>query len=119
MATNLNSGPPPPIAHSIQPRSTSASGLASTSPGSTTGSHQQQPSTAPSHGNREEATGTSARNHAPSNSVQTIPSIIVLALTGLPFLELSLVNKADFGLLVNVIFATDRHSVDKGMVEIV
>jgi len=40
-------------------------------------------------------------------------------LAGLPFLELSLVNEADFGLLVNAIFATDRHSVDKGMVEIV
>ena len=40
-------------------------------------------------------------------------------LAGLPFLELSLVNEADFELLVNVIFATDRHSVDKGMVEIV
>ncbi len=40
-------------------------------------------------------------------------------LAGLPFLELSLVNEADFGLLVNVIFATDRHSVGKGVVEIV
>ncbi len=40
-------------------------------------------------------------------------------LAGLPFLELSLVNEADFELLVNAIFATDRHSVDKGMVEIV
>ena len=40
-------------------------------------------------------------------------------LAGLPFLELSLVDEADFGLLVNSIFATDRHSVDKGMVEIV
>ena len=40
-------------------------------------------------------------------------------LAGLPFLELSLVDDADFGLLVNAIFATDRHSVDKGMVEIV
>ena len=40
-------------------------------------------------------------------------------LAGLPFLELSLVDEADFELLVNVIFATDRHSVDKGMVEIV
>jgi hypothetical protein len=40
-------------------------------------------------------------------------------LAGLPFLELSLVSDADFGLLVNVIFATDRHSVGKGMVEII
>ncbi len=40
-------------------------------------------------------------------------------LAGLPFLELSLVNEADFRLLVNAIFATDQHSVDKGMVEIV
>lgn len=40
-------------------------------------------------------------------------------LAGLPFLELSLVDQADFELLVSVVFATDRHSVGKGMVEIV
>lgn len=40
-------------------------------------------------------------------------------LAGLPFLELSLVNQADFDLLVSVFFATDRHSIAKGMVEIV
>ena len=38
---------------------------------------------------------------------------------GLPFLELSLVNQADFDLLVDEFFATDRHSVGKGMVEII
>jgi len=38
---------------------------------------------------------------------------------GLPFLELSLVNQADFNLLVEEFFATDRHSVAKGMVEVV
>jgi len=38
---------------------------------------------------------------------------------GLPFLELSLVNQADFDLLVNEIFSTDRRSVTKGMVEII
>ena len=40
-------------------------------------------------------------------------------LAGLPFLELSLVNQADFDLLVEQFFATDRHSVGKGMVEII
>ena len=38
---------------------------------------------------------------------------------GLPFLELSLVNEEDFQVLVNEFFATDRHSVGKGMVEII
>ena len=38
---------------------------------------------------------------------------------GLPFLELSLVNQPDFDLLVDVIFATDRHSVSKGMIEVI
>ena len=38
---------------------------------------------------------------------------------GLPFLELSLVSQADFNLLVEEFFATDRHSVAKGMVEVV
>ena len=38
---------------------------------------------------------------------------------GLPFLEISLVNQADFDLLVNTFFATDRHSVSKGMVEVI
>ncbi len=38
---------------------------------------------------------------------------------GLPFLELSLVNQADFDVLVNEFFATDRHSVSKGMVEVI
>lgn len=37
---------------------------------------------------------------------------------GLPFLELSLVDRTDFDLLVEEFFATDRHSVRKGMVEI-
>ena len=40
-------------------------------------------------------------------------------LTGLPFLELSLVNQADFRMLVGEFFATDRHSIAKGMVEVV
>jgi hypothetical protein len=34
------------------------------------------------------------------------------------FLDLSLVNQADFQLLVDEFFATDRHSVGKGMVEV-
>ena len=40
-------------------------------------------------------------------------------LAGLPFLELSLVDQADFELLVDEFFATDRHSVGKGMVEVI
>lgn len=39
-------------------------------------------------------------------------------IAGLPFLELSVVNQADFSLLVNEFFATDRFYVEKGMVEI-
>ncbi|MDA0831740.1 MAG: hypothetical protein O2955_07835 [Planctomycetota bacterium] len=38
---------------------------------------------------------------------------------GLPFLAISLVNQADFDLLVNEFFATDRQSVGKGLVEVV
>ena len=38
---------------------------------------------------------------------------------GLPFLELSLVGQADFDVLVKEFFATDRHSLAKGMVEVV
>ncbi len=38
---------------------------------------------------------------------------------GLPFLELSLVNRADFNLLVDEFFATDRDSVSKGMLEVI
>jgi hypothetical protein len=38
---------------------------------------------------------------------------------GLPFLELSLVNQADFDMLVDKFFATDRHLVPKGMVEVI
>lgn len=38
---------------------------------------------------------------------------------GLPFLELSLVNQADFDVLLDQFFATDRHSVAKGMVEVI
>jgi hypothetical protein len=37
---------------------------------------------------------------------------------GLPFLDLSLVNQADFNLLVDEFFATDRHTMGKGMVEV-
>ena len=40
-------------------------------------------------------------------------------LAGLPFLELSLVSQADFDMLVHEFFATDRHSVAKGLVEVV
>ena len=47
------------------------------------------------------------------------PSAEAELLAGLPFLELSLVNQADFELLVGSFFATDRHSVSKGMLEII
>jgi len=40
-------------------------------------------------------------------------------LAGLPFLELSLVRQEDFDVMVHEFFATDRHSVTKGMVEII
>jgi len=40
-------------------------------------------------------------------------------IAGLPFLELSMVSLADFKVLVNEFFATDRNSTGKGMVEIV
>ncbi len=40
-------------------------------------------------------------------------------LAGLPFLEMSLVNHADFDVLVHEFFATDRQSVGKGMVEVI
>jgi hypothetical protein len=39
-------------------------------------------------------------------------------IAGLPFLELNLVNQADFDLLVDDFFATDRESHGKGMVEV-
>jgi hypothetical protein len=38
---------------------------------------------------------------------------------GLPFLEISLVSKPDFDVLVEKFFATDRHLVNKGMVEVI
>jgi hypothetical protein len=38
---------------------------------------------------------------------------------GLPFLDISLVRRRGFNRLVNVFFATDRHEVPKGMVEVV
>jgi hypothetical protein len=40
-------------------------------------------------------------------------------LNGYPFLEISLVTKEPFELLVNTIFSTDRHLVPKGVVEVV
>jgi len=39
-------------------------------------------------------------------------------LAGLPFLELSRVNQPGFDLVVERVFAADRHSVAKGMVEV-
>ena len=40
-------------------------------------------------------------------------------LKGLPFLEIALVGLEDFEELVNVTFASDRHGVAKGMIEVV
>jgi hypothetical protein len=44
------------------------------------------------------------------------PAAEVELLSGLPFLEMSLVNNRDFDLLVDKFFATDRHSIEKGLV---
>jgi hypothetical protein len=38
---------------------------------------------------------------------------------GLPFLDIAIVRRKDFEDLVNVVFATDRRNVVKGMVEVV
>ncbi len=40
-------------------------------------------------------------------------------LLGLPFLEVSIVSQTDFDLLVDEFFATDRQSIEKGMVEVI
>jgi hypothetical protein len=40
-------------------------------------------------------------------------------LAGLPFLELSLVNRTDFDLLVDEFFTTDRQARAKGLVEVI
>ena len=40
-------------------------------------------------------------------------------LAGLPFLDISLVRKDAFELLVETVFATDRHRVPKGMIEVI
>lgn len=39
-------------------------------------------------------------------------------LEGLPFLQIDLVEQADFDIMVEVLFASDRKSVPKGMVEV-
>ncbi len=39
-------------------------------------------------------------------------------LAGLPFLEIELVNREAFDLLVEAFFATDRHQIPKGMIEV-
>jgi uncharacterized protein DUF6932 len=40
-------------------------------------------------------------------------------IAGLPFLEINLVSKTDFDLLVAAFFGTDRHLIAKGMIEVV
>lgn len=40
-------------------------------------------------------------------------------IAGLPFLDINLMDEADFELLVNKFFATDRNAVPKGVVEII
>jgi hypothetical protein len=40
-------------------------------------------------------------------------------IAGLPFLELSLVNRTDFDLLIDEFFATDRQAIAKGLVEVI
>lgn len=39
--------------------------------------------------------------------------------SGLPFLEINLVSQADFDVLVDTFFATDRQLLAKGMVEVI
>lgn len=39
-------------------------------------------------------------------------------LAGLPFIEIQLVRQARFDMLVENFFATDRHSIPKGMIEV-
>jgi hypothetical protein len=38
---------------------------------------------------------------------------------GLPFLDVAIVDRKDFDKMVNKVFASDRHGVPKGMVEVV
>jgi len=38
---------------------------------------------------------------------------------GLPFLQIDLVKQKDFDVIVEKIFATDRHSIPKGMIEVI
>jgi hypothetical protein len=38
---------------------------------------------------------------------------------GLPFLDVQLVERAEFTILANQFFATDRHSTPKGLVEVI
>ncbi len=40
-------------------------------------------------------------------------------IAGLPFLEISLVTRTDFDLLVDEFFATDRQAIAKGLVEVI
>jgi hypothetical protein len=37
---------------------------------------------------------------------------------GLPFLQLSLVEQAEFDMMVGIIYATDRQAIPKGMIEV-
>ena len=39
-------------------------------------------------------------------------------LAGLPFIEIQLVRQARFDMLVENFFATDRHPIPKGMIEV-
>jgi hypothetical protein len=38
---------------------------------------------------------------------------------GLPFIQMALVGQSEFDLYVNNIYATDRHALAKGMVEVI
>ena len=57
--------------------------------------------------------------YSPLPRIELDPRTEAELVAGLPFLELSLVNHVDFNVLVDEFFATDRHSVGKGMVEII
>lgn len=47
------------------------------------------------------------------------PRAVAELRAGLPFLDIAIVRQKDFDRMVNVVFATDRDDVPKGMVEVI
>ena len=52
--------------------------------------------------------------HFPDDSVAADDLV-----TGLPFLQIDLVRRRDFDVMIEKVFATDRVSIPKGMVELI